>query len=174
MGKVVLVDKKDNTIGEEEKILAHKKGLLHRAFSIFIFNNKRQLLIQKRAKRKYHSGGLWTNSCCGHPESGEEVESAAKRRLKQEIGFSCDLEKAFSFIYKVKFDNGLIENEYDHVFFGRYNGRVNPNPDEVSDWKWVDLRFLKKDIEANCESYTYWLKLILGKVIKLYDKIEEK
>jgi len=168
--KVVLVDENDREIGIEEKLKAHKEGKLHRAFSIFIFNSKREMLLQKRAKNKYHSGGLWSNACCSHPRPNEKLEEAAHRRLKEEMGFDCRLRKAFHFIYKVEFDNGLKEFEFDHVFVGRYDGKVNPNPEEAEDYKWMDLKTLKKDVEANGEKYTYWFKVALPKVIEFYEK----
>jgi len=119
---VVLVDENDNEIGVEEKINAHRKGLLHRAFSIFVFNSKNELLLQKRAADKYHSGGLWSNTCCSHPRPGENLKDAAHRRLQEEMGFDCSLREVFSFLYKKSFDNGLTEHELDHVFFGKFDG----------------------------------------------------
>src|SRR5258708_5798594 len=117
-----------------EKLEVHQKGLLHRAFSIFIFNRKGEMLLQQRALNKYHNGGLWTNACCSHPAPGEKTLTAATRRLKEEMGFTTALEKAFDFTYKVSFENGLTENEFDHVFTGRYEGSIEPNPDEVKDY----------------------------------------
>jgi isopentenyl-diphosphate delta-isomerase len=134
---VASVDENDNIIGEEEKIKAHQEGKLHRAFSIFVFNSKGQMLIQKRAKEKYHSGGLWTNTCCSHPRPGEPIEKAAHRKLKEEMGFDCEIKEIFSFIYKVKFDNGLFENEYDHVFLGKFDGKPMPDSTEVEDWMFM-------------------------------------
>ncbi|GBD34035.1 Isopentenyl-diphosphate Delta-isomerase [bacterium HR34] len=163
--KIILVDENDNEIGFEEKLEVHKKGKLHRAFSIFVFNSKGELLIQKRAKNKYHSGGLWTNTCCSHPHPGENLEEAVHRRLKEEMGFDCNLKEIFSFIYKVKFENGLTENELDHVFIGVYDGEVKPNQNEVEDFKWVNINTLLKDIQFNEDKYTYWFKLILPKVV---------
>jgi len=165
MPEVILVDENDNEIGTEEKLKAHQEGKLHRAFSIFVLNSKGQLLLQKRAKSKYHSGGLWTNTCCSHPSPGETLEKAVHRRLKEEIGFDCELKEIFSFTYKANFDNGLIEHEYDHVFIGNFDGEPAPNPEEVDEWKWVDLEELKKDIQENPDSYSYWLKHSIDKVI---------
>ena len=128
---VAIVDENDNEIGEEEKIKALREGKLHRAFSIFVFNSKGQMLIQKRAKEKYHSGGLWTNTCCSHPRPGEPIEKAAHRRLKEEMGFDCEIKEIFSFTYRVKFDNNLFENEYDHAFLGKFDGKPMPNSKEV-------------------------------------------
>lgn len=172
--KVILVDQKDREIGIEEKIKAHKDGKLHRAFSIFIFNNKGELLLQKRVKNKYHSGGLWTNTCCSHPKPGESLKHAAHRRLMEEMGFDCEIKEIFSFIYKVRFENGLIENEYDHVFVGIFDGKPKPNPNEVEEWKWVGLEELKMDIKKNPEKYTYWLRIALDRIVSYMNKTESK
>ena len=165
MERVIVVDNNDKEIGTEEKIKAHEKGKLHRAFSIFVFNSKGELLLQKRAREKYHSGGLWTNTCCSHPRAGEGLEEAAHRRLKEEMGFDCKLREAFSFIYKVKFRNGLTENELDHVFVGRFGGKPKPKPEEAEGWKWVSMDGLKKDVEKNPDKYTYWLRVALEKLV---------
>lgn len=166
MEEVILVDKRDNEIGKEEKLKAHKQGKLHRAFSIFVFNSKNELLIHKRSKDKYHSGGLWTNTCCSHPRPGEKIEEAAKRRLKEEMGLDCKLKKVLSFVYKKEFGNGLIENEYDHVFIGNCDIPPNPDEEEVEDWKWINIEELKKDIQQNQQNYTYWFKFVIDKVIE--------
>jgi len=158
---IILVDKNDKIIGYEEKIKIHKKGQLHRAFSIFIFNSKGELLLQKRVKNKYHSGGLWSNTCCSHPRKNKEIEFECHKRLREEMGFDCKLTKIFSFIYKVNLENGFIENEFDHVFFGKYNGLINPNPKEVSDYKCLNLKDLKEDINKNTKIYSYWFKNII-------------
>ncbi len=163
--KVILVDKDDKEIGIGKKIKTHKEGKLHRCFSAFIFNSKNELLLQRRARSKYHSGGLWTNTCCSHPRPNEPTEKSVHRRLKEEMGFDCEVKEIFSFIYKVKFDNGLWEHEYDHVFFGKFDGEPKPNPEEVDEWKWVGLEKLKKDIQENPDNYTYWLKKSIDKVI---------
>jgi len=163
--KIILVDKNDQETGTMEKMRAHLEGKLHRAFSIFVFDSQGRLLLQKRAKKKYHSGGLWTNTCCSHPRAGEFLEEAAHRRLKEEMGFDCQLEKAFGFAYKVKFDNGLFENEYDHVFVGKFDGAPIPNPEEADDWKWIDITELKKDIKQNPDDYAYWFKIAIDGVI---------
>jgi len=160
---IILVDENDNQIGIEEKITTHKNGKLHRAFSIFVFNNKNELLLQKRSNEKYHSPGLWSNTCCSHPQPNKNLIEEAEQRLKQEMGISCKLEKKFSFTYKIKFENNLTENEYDHVFIGEFNENPKPNKKEVSDWKWISLPKLKKDISINKEKYTYWLKEIISK-----------
>ena len=159
--EVILVDKNDEEIGIEEKVKAHQEGKLHRAFSIFIFNSKGQLLLQRREKTKYHCGGLWSNTCCSHPRPGETLKDATHRRLKEEMGFDCEIKKSFHFVYQVEFNNGLIENEYDHVFIGKFDGDPNPNPDEVDAWKWVSIDGLKEDIDKNPEQYTPWLKIII-------------
>ncbi|MBU1046481.1 isopentenyl-diphosphate Delta-isomerase [Patescibacteria group bacterium] len=163
--KIILVDDKDNEIGKGEKMKVHKEGKLHRAFSIFIFNSKKELLIQKRAINKYHNGGLWSNSCCSHPNYGESLGKATHRRLKEEMGFDCNLVKMSSFIYRKKFENGLIEHEYDHIFVGEYEKEPVPNLEEVEDWRWINLEDLKNDILINSDNYTFWFKKILDKNI---------
>lgn len=168
--RVILVDRLDREIGTEEKLKAHHEGKLHRAFSIFIFNVKGELLLQKRAETKYHSGGLWTNTCCSHPHLGEAYHDAARRRLNEEMGFDCELTELFSFIYYIKLENNLFEHELDHVFVGRYNRQPIPNPDEVDDWKWIKVDALKQDIREKPQNYTYWFKLILNRVVKQYKK----
>lgn len=165
MEEVVLVDGEDNEIGTAEKIEAHKKGLLHRAFSIFIFNSKGELLIQKRADDKYHSGGLWSNTCCSHPRPGESLEEAAKRRLDEEMGIEIPLRRVFAFTYRVDLENGLSEHEYDHVFVGEFNGEPDIDVSEATDWKWINVEELKKDIVEAPERYTYWLKEPLNRII---------
>jgi len=162
---ILIVDEKDNVIGKGEKIRIHREGKLHRAFSIFVFNSKGELLLQKRAESKYHSSGLWTNTCCSHQRDGETLEEAVHRRLKEEMGFDCELREVFTFTYRVKFDDGLFENEYDHVFFGKFDGRPDPNPKEVDDWKWVSLEELRKDVQKNPDDYTYWLKVSIDRVV---------
>jgi isopentenyl-diphosphate delta-isomerase len=160
---VILVDENDKQIGLMEKIQAHEKALLHRAFSVFVYNDKNELMIQQRALHKYHSPGLWTNTCCSHQREGESNLEAGKRRLFEEMGFTTQLEETISFIYKAPFDNGLTEHEFDYVLVGQYNGEPNPNPEEVADWKWVTLEFLKNDIENYPEKYTEWFKIIFQK-----------
>lgn len=161
MDQVILVDNKNNELGVMEKLEAHKKGLLHRAFSVFVFNKDGQLLLQKRNSKKYHSGGLWSNTVCSHPRPGEEYEDAVHRRLKEEMGFDCDLKQASCIIYRSEFKNGLIEHEYDCVFKGEYDGDVKPDPEEVEDTKWVNIDELKKDVNESPEKYTYWFKKIV-------------
>ncbi len=158
---VILVDELDNEIGLEEKIKAHKRGLLHRAFSIFIFNKKGELLLQQRAKSKYHSGGLWTNTVCSHPLPNEDIFNSTKRRLNEEMGFSVEVREIFSFIYKSEYENGLTEYEYDHVFIGYYDNDPIINKEEVEDFKWITIESLEKDIKENPKNYTTWFKKIL-------------
>jgi isopentenyl-diphosphate delta-isomerase len=157
--QLILVNPADESIGVEEKMAVHERGLLHRAFSVFLYNQKNELLLQQRAFHKYHSGGLWSNSCCGHPRPGEEVGAAAGRRLGEELGISCQLAPVGSFSYRVDFANGLIENELDHVFLGRYKGDIKPNPDEVSDWKWEAPDSLAARLQAAPSSFTHWFGL---------------
>lgn len=164
MEQVILVDELDNELGVMEKILAHKKALLHRAFSIFVFNDKGQLLLQQRASTKYHSPDLWTNTCCSHPRPEESTHEAANRRLKEEMGFECELAYQFNFIYKAELDQGLTEHEFDHVFFGMYTGVVNPNKEEVLDYKFVDVQEVLLDMDTNPDKYTVWFKIIFNKV----------
>lgn len=166
--KVILVDKEDKKIGEEEKLKAHLEGKLHRAFSILIFNSRGELLIQKRAKTKLHSPGLWSNTCCSHPKPNEEITMAAKRRLKEEVGIETDLKEIFSFIYKAKSGN-FIEHEFDHVFFGRFDGSPKINKKEVEDFKWIGLKELKRDVKRYPRKYTFWFKKILKNVNKFKD-----
>ena len=157
--KVILVDENDTQVGLMPKLEAHQKGLLHRAFSVFIFNSNHQLLLQKRAVSKYHSGGLWTNTCCSHPREGEETINAANRRLIEEMGIKTNLRKVFDFIYKAELDNELTENEFDHVFYGIYNQDPIINTEEADDFKWVDLETLNNDITVNGQNYTVWFKI---------------
>ncbi|MCP9201158.1 isopentenyl-diphosphate Delta-isomerase [Gramella sp. GC03-9] len=161
--KVILVNEKDEQIGLMEKIEAHEKALLHRAFSVFVFNDRNELMIQQRALSKYHSPGLWTNTCCSHQREGESNIEAGKRRLMEEMGFTTDLKDTISFIYKAPFDNGLTEHEYDHILVGNFEGEPNLNPDEVAAWKWVDMEELKADMKKNPQIYTEWFKIIFDK-----------
>jgi len=162
--EVILVNTSDEEIGTMEKMKAHEEALLHRAFSVFVFNHKGEMLIHQRAIEKYHSGGLWTNACCSHPRKGETTEEAAHRRLMEEMGFDCPVSERFSFIYKAKLDQGLTEYEFDHVFFGSFDGRPQPNPDEVCDWKYVSIRKLKDNIKMEPEAYTEWFKIAIDKM----------
>jgi len=159
MENVILVDEKDNQVGLMPKLEAHQKGLLHRAFSVFIFNSDYKLLLQKRASSKYHSGGLWTNTCCSHPRDGENIIDAANRRLNEEMGIKTSLRKVFDFIYTAELDNNLIENEFDHVLYGVYDIDPILNKEEAEDFKWIDMETLKNDIENNTDQYTVWFKI---------------
>ena len=163
---VVLVDQEDHQIGLMEKIEAHEKGLLHRAFSVFILNDDNDLLLQKRALNKYHSPGLWTNTCCSHPRDNESILNAGNRRLVEEMGFNTELKSFLSFVYKAKVDNGLTEHEFDHVLVGKYNKEPLINHEEVCDWKWIDLDALSNDLVINPKSYTVWFKIIFEKFYK--------
>ena len=157
--KVILVDKNDNQVGLMPKLEAHEKGLLHRAFSIFIFNSRYELLLQKRASSKYHSGGLWTNTCCSHPREGEDTLDAANRRLDEEMGIKTSLRKVYDFIYKAELDNQLTEHEFDHVFYGVCDRDPKLNKDEAEDFKWIDMETLNNDIIKNEDNYTVWFKI---------------
>lgn len=161
MEQVILVDEHDRVVGTMEKLEAHRKGVLHRAFSVILFNDEGKLLLQKRSRNKYHSSGLWTNTCCSHPLPGETMDAAARRRLRQEMGI--DLQPVFShrFIYKAALDHDLIEHELDHVYIGTFNGSPEINLNEVEDWKYVDLQWLKEDMQRNASDYTAWFKLIV-------------
>lgn len=166
MEKVVLVDEQDIVLGTMEKMEAHEKGLLHRAFSIFIFNEKGEMLLQQRAFSKYHSGGLWTNTCCSHPRENESYLQAAHRRLMEEMGFDCDLEEAFHFIYKKQLDKGLTEHELDYVFIGEYNDTITINPEEVNTYKYITKEDLLQDLQQNPYNYTEWFKICLKEVLE--------
>lgn len=170
---IALVDEKDQIKGYEEKLLVHEKGLLHRAFSIFIFNSKNEILLQQRAHEKYHSGGLWTNTCCSHLAENEDFDKAIHKRLKKEMGFDCPLDFAFKFHYRVCFKNGLIENEIDHVFIGKYEGVPKPNPAEVATYKWMSINQIKLDLEKHEENYTYWFKVAFEDVCKTWENIRK-
>jgi len=143
---------------------AHKRGLLHRAFSVFIFNSKGQMLLQKRAPKKYHSGGLWSNACCGHPYPGEEVDLAAVRRLREEMGFTTHLEKIFDFTYHLSFENGLTENEFDHVFVGEYDGSIHPDANEVTDYTFTGMNEIREHLSQQPETYTGWFQIAFPKI----------
>ncbi len=158
---VILVDEKDNELGSMEKLEAHKKGLLHRAFSIFIFNDEGELLLQQRALTKYHSAGLWTNTCCSHPKPGEDLLSAANRRLIEEMGFSTSLSIKTSFIYKVEFENNLFEHEFDYILIGNYNKQPQVNKSEVKNYKWLKLDEIKILIKNKPNDFTSWFKIAI-------------
>jgi isopentenyl-diphosphate delta-isomerase len=166
--RVILVDETDCEIGSASKSEAHRDGKLHRAFSIFVFNPAGQLLLQKRSMKKYHSDGLWSNTCCSHPRPGEKIEKEVLRKLQQEMGFQCALQWVFSFPYKIQFKNNLIENEIDHVFIGRFDGSPSPNPDEVDGWKWMDLKAVVHDVKLHPHTYSYWLTICLDQVLEFW------
>jgi isopentenyl-diphosphate Delta-isomerase len=163
---VILVDENDVPTGTMEKMEVHRKALLHRAFSVFIFNSKGQMLLQKRAGAKYHSPGLWTNACCSHPEPGQTTLSAAAKRLMEEMGFTTSIEKAFDFIYKAPFDNGLTEYEFDHVYVGSYDGAIFPNKEEVSAYCFKTPDQIKDLLESHPQNYTEWFKIAFPKLQK--------
>jgi isopentenyl-diphosphate delta-isomerase len=162
--QVILVNEKDEPIGSIGKIEAHEKGLLHRAFSIFIFNSKGEMLLQQRAVKKYHSGGLWSNACCSHPLPGEETGVATQRRLKEEIGINIFIEKIFDFIYKTEFDNGLVEYEFDHVYVGEYEGKINFNKEEVMDICYKNMKDIRHSLQTHPTKYTAWFHLAFPKI----------
>lgn len=156
-------------IGLLDKTTVHKTGVLHRAFSVFIFNSMGFMMLQQRAMSKYHSPGLWSNTCCSHPRKGEKTMEACSRRLIEEMGLKCTLSFAFSFTYRAQLENGLIENEFDHVYFG-YTDRIpKPDPQEVMDWKYISIKELQKDISARPENYTEWLKICFAKVVEHFN-----
>jgi isopentenyl-diphosphate delta-isomerase len=158
---VILVDEHDHEIGFMEKQEAHQKGVLHRAFSVLIFNVKGELLLQQRALDKYHSGGLWTNTCCSHPRKGETTEEAAHRRLQEEMGFDCELKLHQSFIYKAPFDNGLTEHELDYIYVGKYENNPDFNPAEVNSFKWISMPDLYSQLIEEPAIFTVWFKMIM-------------
>lgn len=159
--EIILLNEADEPVGIGQKLWVHQQGLLHRAFSVLIFNDNNELLIHQRAFDKYHSGGLWTNTCCGHPNVGEDVKAAAERRLGEEMGFTTELNFLYKFHYIAPFDNGLTENEIDHVFMGVYNDAFEVNPDEVINYKWVSMADITQEVLINPQNYTVWFKKIL-------------
>ena len=167
--QVILVDTNDQAIGLMPKMEAHEKGVLHRAFSVFILNDKNQLMLQQRALHKYHSPGLWTNTCCSHQRDGEDNISAGKRRLLEEMGFETELSEVTSFIYKAPFDNGLTEHELDHIMIGHHNDAPDVNPEEVANWKWMALEAVCDDIMHHPEHYTAWFIIIFE---QFFEKIK--
>ncbi len=164
--EVILVNERDEVLGTMEKMEAHRKALLHRAFSIFIFNGKGEMLLQQRAKTKYHSAGLWANACCSHPGPGEEVRDAAIRRLNEELGFKTEIEKIFDFIYKASFDNGLTEYEFDHVFVGTFSGIIFPDKNEVADYCFKSVEEIRNSLESHPSKYADWFRIAFPRVIK--------
>lgn len=164
---VVLVDEMDSELGTMEKMQAHRMGVLHRAFSAFVFNSKGELLLQQRAHSKYHSGGLWTNTCCSHPRLGESVEVAAERRLLEEMGMTCSFDSQFSFVYKATLDDGLIEHELDHVLVGYTDEHPIPNPNEVASWRYISIDAVRDEIGADESKFTTWFKICFDQVHSL-------
>lgn len=164
--QVIVVDSRNRELGVMDKTEAHKLGVLHRALSVFIFNSKGEMLIHRRAMGKYHSSGLWSNTCCSHPRPGEAVADAANRRLKEEMGVSASLTEVFEFIYKADLGNGLYEHEADHVFIGTTDEEANPDASEVMEWKWMDVTAISNDMDANPTNYTIWFQLIFKDVVK--------
>lgn len=158
---VILVDADDAPVGTAEKLAAHRTGRLHRAFSVLVLNQRDELLLQRRARGKYHSGGLWSNTCCSHPRPGESTLEAAHRRLREEMGFDCPLSTACSFVYRADVGNGLIEHEYDHIFLGRLDATPEPDPREVEEWRWVSLPELRRDLARRPGRYTFWFRVVL-------------
>lgn len=171
---IILTDEKDQFVGMMEKHLVHKLGLLHRAFSVFIFNTRGEILLQQRAYNKYHSGGLWSNACCSHPRFEEKMKDAVDRRLWEEMGIQTNTHFAFSFIYKVNFENGLTENEYDHVYVGTTDAIPVPHKSEVINWKYMEVAALQNDIDKNPGNYSSWMKICLPLVINHYNNLELK
>lgn len=161
MTEIIVVNERDEEIGTGQKLLVHQQGLLHRAFSILVFNENNELLIHQRTSHKYHSGNLWTNTCCGHPNANEEISAAAHRRLGEEMGFVTPLEFLYKFQYHTAFENGLVENEIDNVFVGKYCDSFIVNPEEVADYKWVTIENLLENVSKNPQNYTFWFKEIL-------------
>ncbi|MEW5927662.1 MAG: isopentenyl-diphosphate Delta-isomerase [Gemmatimonadota bacterium] len=159
--RVILVDESDREVGTEDKERAHREGRLHRAFSVFVFNSRGEMLLQRRARGKYHSPGLWTNTCCSHPRPGESVEVAARRRLREEMGLECELRGSFPFLYRAELDRGMTEHEYDHVLVGECDRDPVPDADEVEAWAWVDPDEVRRDLAERPDRYTYWFRLAL-------------
>jgi isopentenyl-diphosphate delta-isomerase len=168
MSQIILVDNLDQEIGLMDKLEAHQKGLLHRAISVFIFNSEGKLLLQQRATSKYHSPGLWTNTACSHPYPGETTLQSAVRRLKEEMGMETDLQKAFHFIYRAEFSNGLIEHEFDHVFVGRSDIAPTPDPDEVMNFKYLSKEEIDLSVASSPELFTEWFKLCYNRAFQYY------
>jgi len=171
MDELILVDEHDNPIGKLDKTSVHEQGLLHRAFSLFVFNSKGEILLQQRADHKYHSAGLWSNACCSHPRFGEELNTAVQRRLLDEMGMDCDPMFVFSFLYRVEFDNGLVEHEFDHVFFDVLEALPSINLEEVKSYKYMSMDNLEKELLSNPAYYTEWFKLCIPQVRSHYNRI---
>ena len=163
---LIAVDERDRQTGTVEKMAAHRDGVLHRAFSIFVFDEGDRLLLQRRARGKYHSGGLWSNTCCSHPRGGESLLQAAHRRLREEMGFDCPLDPVFGFVYRAALGRGLVEHEYDHVLAGRFQGNPAPDPNEVEDWKWEALPVIRSGLARNPSVFTAWFDQALDGLLK--------
>ena len=174
MEEVILVTEQDEPVGSMEKMEAHRKGLLHRAFSVFIVNDRNEMLLQQRAKAKYHSGGLWTNACCSHPRPDEETKSAAVRRLHEELGFTAPLIKIFDFHYHAAFANGLTEHEYDHVFIGSYSGKIIPDVNEVQDYCYKKIEDIEATLQSHPHKYTAWFCIAFPKVLQWMQNREKQ
>lgn len=157
-GEVILVDSGDTPVGRCEKLVAHQTGVLHRAFSVFLFDREGRWLLQRRHPDKYHSGGLWTNTCCSHPQPGQDTVESARIRLGQEMGIQTAISPLFQFVYRARFDNGLVEHEFDHVFVGSFEGEPAPDPQEVCEWRWVDSETLRIELETHPERFTVWFR----------------
>lgn len=164
MEQVILVNESDHQIGVMEKMEAHEKAILHRAFSVFLFNSLGEMMLQRRALTKYHSAGLWTNACCSHPRPGETALEAAQRRTKEELGIQPQIQHIFSFMYKASFDNGLTEHEFDHVFIGQWNDDVHLNPEEVAEIRYLTIEEIRSDMQQNPDHYTAWFKIAFDQV----------
>lgn len=164
MEQVILVNESDHQIGVMEKMEAHEKAILHRAFSVFLFNSKGEMMLQRRALTKYHSAGLWTNACCSHPRPGETALEAAQRRTMEELGIQPHIQHIFSFMYKAAFDNGLTEHEFDHVFIGQWNDDVHLNPEEVAEIRYLTIEEIRSDMQENPDQYTAWFKIAFDQV----------
>lgn len=162
MDEVILVDAADNAVGAAEKYAAHAAGLLHRAFSVIVLDSAGRMLLQQRARHKYHSGGLWSNTCCSHPRPGEGTEVAAHRRLVEEMGFDCALERVHGFVYRAEVGNDLIEHEYDHVFVGRCDALPRCDPLEVEAWRWIEPHSLMRLVARRPDLFTYWFRRCLA------------
>jgi isopentenyl-diphosphate delta-isomerase len=161
--QLILVDAEDREIGVKEKMQAHVEGALHRAFSVFVFDSEKRLLLQRRARTKYHSGGLWSNTACGHPRPGETTIASAHRRLREEMGFDCELNRAFGFLYRTELENRLVEHEFDHVFVGIFDGQPQPDATEVEEWRWLGLEQLRRELVERPYEYSYWLSEALNR-----------
>ncbi len=160
-GMLITVDAQDRETGVVDKLTAHRRGILHRAFSIFVFDANARLLLQQRARGKYHSGGLWSNTCCSHPRSGESLLDSAHRRLRHEMGFDCPLEAVFGFVYRATLGGGFVEHEFDHVLVGRFQGIPVPDAGEVGDWKWESVPAIQRQLAENPLQFSAWFKAAL-------------